>query len=605
MANMSDKVLSDIGIEMEFYMEKQGRGFSITRHLGKYWWRYLIGLSALVGVDLLLLEIPRITGRVTDGLQAGSLNMAGIWQQLIYLLVLGLFIAAMRFAWRWFIFGTSRSVEADLRLDYFRKLEQVSTNFYNEQKTGDLMAYAINDLNAIRMMVGPGVLMALDALALTIFVMIRMTTEVSVTLTLFSIIPMPIIALGSVILGKFVFSRSKEKQEAFAHMSDMVQENISGMRVIKAFVKEGYEEARFAKANNNNYEKNMKMVKLFAFMMPMVSLISGLSIMIALGVGGRMAMIGEISVGSFVAFLQYLLMLVWPMMAFGWCINIFSQGLASLDRFETILKTPIDIYDGQNLVTPETIHGTIEVKNLTFSYKSDQAPVLKNISFKIKEGQTLGILGRTGSGKTTIANILLRLFNPPEGTVFLGGYDILTLPISRLRKSYGYVPQDNFLFSDKLSGNIAFSKASVDQAQVEAMAKAASVHENIIEFKEGYETVVGERGVTLSGGQKQRVSIARALMVDAPVLILDDAVSAVDTKTEEAILTMLREKRQDQTTIMIAHRISTLQNADHIIVLDEGEIIESGTHESLLEEKGLYYEMTLQQQLEEEIIDER
>ena len=585
-------------------MNEQGRGFSLFRHLGKYWWRYVLGLGALVVVDLLLLEIPRITGRITNGLQAGTFDMASMWQQMFQLLLLGLIIALMRFTWRWYIFGTSRRVEADLRLDYFRKLESLSTNFFNEQKTGDLMAYAINDLNFIRMMVGPGVLMALDALVLTVFTMIRMTTEVSLTLTLYSIIPLPIIAGGSVILGKFVFSRSKEKQAAFAHMSDMVQENISGMRVIKAFVKEGYEMARFAKANGTNYEKNMKMVKLFAFMMPMVSLISGLSIMIALGVGGRMAMIGEISIGDFVAFLQYLLMLVWPMMAFGWCINIFSQGLASLDRYEKILRTPVEIVDGENLEYPETIGGTIEVKNLTFSYKPEDPPVLKNISFKVKEGETLGILGRTGSGKTTIANILLRLFNPPKGTVFLDGHDILNLPLSRLRKSYGYVPQDNFLFSDKLSGNIAFSKDEVDMDEVEAMAKAASVHHNIVDFKEGYDTVVGERGVTLSGGQKQRVSIARALMVDAPVLIMDDAVSAVDTKTEEAILTMLKEERQHQTTIMIAHRISTLQDADHIIVIDEGQVIEYGSHESLLAEEGLYYEMTLQQQLEKEIIEE-
>ncbi len=585
-------------------MNEQGRGFSLFSHLGKYWWRYVLGISALVVVDLLLLEIPRITGRVTDGLQAGTFDMTGLWQQMLQLLLLGLIIAGMRFTWRWFIFGTSRSVEADLRLDYFRKLETLSTSFYNEQKTGDLMAYAINDLNAIRMMVGPGLLMALDAIVLTFFVMIRMTTEVSLTLTLFSVIPMPIIAGGSVILGKFVFSRAKDKQEAFAHMSDMVQENISGMRVIKAFVKEGYEMARFARVNRNNYEKNMKMVKLFAFMMPMVSLISGMSLMIALGVGGRMAMIGEISIGDFVAFLQYLLMLVWPMMAFGWCINIFSQGLASLDRFEKIIKTSVEVFDGEDLENPENIGGAIEVKNLTFSYKSEDGPVLKNISFKINEGETLGILGRTGSGKTTIANILVRLFNPPVGTVFLGGHDILNLPLNRVRKSYGYVPQDNFLFSDKLSGNIAFSKDEVNQSDVEAMAKAASVHDNIVDFKEGYDTVVGERGVTLSGGQKQRVSIARALMVDAPVLILDDAVSAVDTKTEEAILRMLEEERQSQTTIMIAHRISTLQNVDHIIVLDEGEIIESGTHESLLADQGLYYDMTLQQQLEKEIIEE-
>ncbi len=585
-------------------MNEQRNGFSIYRHLHKYWWHYVLGLSALVLVDLLLLRIPRITAFVTDGLQSGTLTMADLKSKLIGLIILGLFIAMFRFTWRWFIFGTSRRIEADLRSDYFAKLLTLSTSFYNEEKTGNLMAYAINDLNAVRMMVGPGVLMALDALVLTILVMIRMTTEVSVTLTLFSIIPLPVIAGGSIYLGKFVFSRSKDKQEAFAKLSDMVQENISGMRVIKAFVKEAYEMSRFAIANRNNFDKNMKMVKLFAFMMPMVSLISGLSIMIALGVGGSMAMTGEISVGDFVAFLQYLLMLVWPMMAFGWCINIFSQGRASLDRFETILRTPVDVKDGETLVDLDGIKGRLEVKNLTFSYKENDEPVLKNISFTVEEGETLGILGRTGSGKTTIASILLRLFDPPEGTVFLGGVDILKLPLKTLRRSFGYVPQDNFLFSDTISANIAFPREEQDLDTIEEMAKAASVHSNIVDFKEGYETVIGERGVTLSGGQKQRVSIARALMVEGPMLILDDAVSAVDTKTEEAILRMLREERQDQTTIMIAHRISTLQNADKIIVLDEGTIIEAGTHESLMENQGLYYEMTMKQQLEEALTEE-
>ena len=580
------------------------KGFSIYRHLHKYWWRYILGLTALVVVDLLLLEIPRITAVVTNDLQSNTLSMVAMRASLVRLLILGMSVALARFTWRWFIFGTSRSIEADLRKDYFKKLETLSTAFYNEQKTGDLMAYAINDLNAVRMMVGPGVLMALDAFTLTVLVIIRMTSEISVTLTLYSVIPLPFIAIGSIFLGRFVFTRSREKQEAFAHMSDMVQENISGMRVIKAFVKEGYELTKFAGANQNNFEKNMGNVRLFAFMMPMVMLISGISIVVAVGVGGRMAMIGAISLGDFIAFLQYLMMLVWPMMAFGWCINVVAQGMASLDRFETILRTPAQVQDKEDVIDPGLLKGEIRVQDLTFHYKDEEGAVLKDLSFEIEEGQTLGILGRTGSGKTTIASVLMRLFNVPEGTVYLGGHDIMKLPIRRLRSSFGYVPQDNFLFSDTLSNNIAFSKEEPDQEAVVSMAKAASVHDNIIEFKEGYETVVGERGVTLSGGQKQRVSIARALMVDAPILILDDAVSAVDTKTEASILKMLKEERSEQTTIIIAHRISTLQDADKIIVLDKGQVVEGGTHEELMANEGLYYEMARHQQLEQEIQQE-
>lgn len=580
------------------------KGHLILKHMYRYKWLYMPGIIALVLVDIAQLQIPVITGQVTDGLQSSSLDTENLLRMVFQLVLYGLAIAIGRFTWRYFIFGTARKIERNLRKDYYEKLQSLSVSFFNKNKTGDLMAYATNDINAIRMMSGPAVLMIMDALVLTVFVMVRMLTTISVELTLISIIPLPVIAVGSLLLGKVIRRRFKAKQEAFAHMSDMVQENISGMRVIKAFVKEAYEMTRFAQANQNNYDKNMKVVKLFAFMMPLVMVISGFSIAIALGYGGRMTMIGEITLGEFVTFVQYLMMLIWPMMAFGWSINILSQGMASMTRYEEVMNTPVEVYDGEELTEVTSVEGRLEFRDLTFSYSEEAEPILKDLNVKIEKGMTVGILGRTGSGKTTIANVLLRLFNPPEGTVFLDGVDIMKLPLKTLRQSFGYVPQDNFLFSDTLANNIGFIEDNADIKKVEAYAKEANVHDNIVEFKEGYETIVGERGVTLSGGQKQRVSIARALMTEAPILILDDAVSAVDTKTEEAILSMLKEKRKGMTTIMIAHRISTLQNADRILVIDGGRMVEEGSHDDLVELGGFYYEMVKQQQLEKEITED-
>lgn len=589
--------------DMEKVM-KVKKGKAVLKYMYQYKWLYIPGVLALIIVDLCQLQIPQITGHITDELQAASITTEGLLKMVLTLLVYGLVIAIGRFAWRYFIFGTSRKIERSLRRDYYEKLQSLSVSFFNENKTGDLMAYATNDLNAIRMMTGPAVLMILDALFLTLFVLVRMITTISLRLTLVSIIPLPIIAVGSLLLGKVIRRRFKEKQEAFAHMSDMVQENISGMRVIKAFVKEAYEMERFAIANQNNYDKNMKVVKLFAFMMPLVMVVSGLSIAIALGYGGRMTMIGQITLGEFVTFVQYLMMLIWPMMAFGWSVNILSQGMASLSRYEEVMSTPVEVHDSEHLESVDHVKGGIEFKGLTFAYESDVEPIIKGLDVKIEPGTTIGILGRTGSGKTTLANVLLRLFNPPEGTVFIDGIDILSMPLKTLRQSFGYVPQDNFLFSDTLANNIGFAAEEVDIEDVKAYAAQADVHDNIVEFKDGYDTIVGERGVTLSGGQKQRVSIARALMTQAPILILDDAVSAVDTKTEESILSMLKEKRAGMTTIMIAHRISTLQNADRILVIDEGRLVEEGTHEALIEMQGYYYEMVKQQQLEKEITEE-
>lgn len=581
--------------------DNEGSPSILKKYVKKYMMHYLIGIIALVVVDMISLQIPLITGQITDGLQKNSFDQQMLLRQIGILLIIGVLIASIRFIWRYFIFGTSRKIEYGLRNDFFGHIEKLSLRFFNEHKTGDLMAHATNDLNAIRMMVGPGVLMIFDAIALTVLVVYQMLTRISVSLTLVAIIPLPIIAVGSLILGKTIHVRFKHKQEAFAHMSDMVQENISGIHVVKAFVQEAKECLAFSKTNRNNFEKNMKVVKLFALLMPMAMMITGLSIAIILGYGGYITILGRITLGDFVAFIQYLLMLVWPMMAFGWCINIISQGTASLNRFSALLHEKPEIYDLETIKQIEDIEGNITIKNLSFTYPNAEIKALDDMSITVNKGETLGVVGRTGSGKTTLVNMLLRMYNPPRGTIYIDGYDMLDIPIKVLREAIGYVPQDNFLFSDTIASNIAFGIEDENMDQIMKAARRANVHENIEGFTDGYATVIGERGVTLSGGQKQRVSIARALIKKPAVMILDDAVSAVDTNTEELILGHIREDRQNKTTIMIAHRISTIKNSDKIIVIDEGRIVESGNHESLMALEGIYFDMVQKQQLEKEL----
>lgn len=576
----------------------------LFQYIYQFKWHYFIGFLAVIFVDYIQLEIPLITGQITDGLQLGQINSKSLMDKVYLIVLIGLAVGILRFLWRYFIFGTSRKIEHEMRKDLFKHLESLSLKFYNENKVGDLMAYATNDISAIRMMVGPGVLMGLDVVILTSFVLYQMITKISLGLTLMSIIPLPIIAVGSLIFGKEMRARFKEKQEAFAYMSDIVQENISGIRVIKAFVQESKEIFAFRKINENNYNKNIRVVKLQAIMFPLAMMISGLSIAIVLGYGGYLAIIGRLSLGELVAFIQYLLILVWPMIAFGWCLNIMSQGSASLRRLEELFRIPPDIFDGDALKNIEQIKGRIVFRNLNFSYPGFEGINLKNISLDINVGETIGVVGRTGSGKTTLVNLLLRLYNPPKGTLFIDDIDILDMPLKVLRGAFGYVPQDNFLFSDTISNNIAFSSEQFSQNEIEAAAYRANIHNDIIDFSEGYKTIVGERGVTLSGGQKQRVSIARALIKKPPVLILDDAVSAVDTHTEDEIMKYLKEDRKNKTSIIIAHRISTVQNADQIIVIEDGQIVEKGDHETLLALKGLYYDMAQKQQLEKELLEQ-
>jgi ATP-binding cassette subfamily B multidrug efflux pump len=573
----------------------------IIKYISKYKWKYLLGILTLFLVDFVNLYIPQFTGEITDGLESRTMDMNGVFQVVGKILLVGLILALGRFCWRYFIFGSSRAIEYELRNDMFAHLEELSMGYYNKNKTGDLMAHFTNDLSAIRMSLGPAVITTFDACIMTIMVLTKMILYVNAKLTLLAVIPLLFIAIGGVYYGKSAEKRFSEKQNAFSDLTDQVQESISGIRVIKAFVQEKQELKTFAKANQNNKDKNMKVVKLQATIMPLLDVIIGVSGVITLAYGGYLTMTGEITLGKFIAFNQYINMLVWPMIAAGDSITFFSQGFASLKRIQNIFGQKPEVYDEDTMKDIDLLSGDIEFKDLNFRFTTETPMVLKDISVKIEKGNTLAILGRTGSGKTAIANLLLRMYNVERGTLTIDGHDIREIPLKTLRENIAYVPQDNFLFSDTLQNNIAFGATENNIKLVENSAKEACIHDNIMDFPNQYNTLVGERGVTLSGGQKQRSSIARAFMKNAPILILDDALSAVDTNTEEHILENLKKNRAGKTTIIIAHRISTIQNADNILVLDNGEIGEYGTHEELMNKQGIYQKMYEKQQLEKQL----
>lgn len=562
--------------------------------------RYIAGIITLFVVDFANLYIPKMTGTITDGLTAHTMDWDGVKRNILAIFILGLTLAIGRFLWRFFIFGSARIIEKEIRNEMFAHLEEMSVEYYNEHKTGDLMTRFTSDLNAIRMTIGPAVICVFDATVMTIMVICQMMHYVNVTLTLIAIIPMLLICFGEIYYGKIMHARYKERQEAVSHLADYVQESFSGVRVIKAFVREKAQRYEFLKANDHAKEKNLNIARLQSVVMPLLDVIIGLSSLITLIYGGYLALIGEITLGRFVAFNQYINMLVWPMIACGDAINMFSQGTASARRIQDILNEKPEIADATQTLNLQDIRGDITFSHLSFIHNGQTEPTLKDINLHVPAGTTLAIIGRTGNGKTTLVNLLLHLYNTKPGMIFIDGKDINQIPLKTLRENIAYVPQDNFLFSATLKSNIAFGVDSEDMEAITKATEAACIHDNIIAFPDGYETIVGERGVTLSGGQKQRSSIARALMKDSPILILDDALSAVDTDTEERILRNLKENRAGKTTILIAHRISTIQNADMIMVLEDGEAKEIGNHESLMKENGIYRDMFEKQQLEAE-----
>ncbi len=613
----------------------------IWRYIRRHGFAYIVGLVTLFVVDYVNLFVPQFTGDITDGLTNGTLDKSGILRLVGLILGCGIIIMICRFLWRYTLFGACRKIEYEIRVDLYAHLSKQSVNFYNNNKTGDLMSYFTNDLGAIRQALGMAIISAFDASVMTVMVLIKMAVYVNVPLTLLSIIPMTVILFGGIVYGKKVEERYDEKQEAFSKMSDQVQESISGIRVIKAFVQEKKELEAFAKVNAFNKKKNMKVVSLMAVVMPMLELLIGISCVITLIFGGNLVLNGTLTPGKFVAFMQYLTMLVWPMLAMGDAITSFSQGLASMKRIGALFEEVPEISDTEKTDNSiSDIEGQISFNNLKFKYKEDLPAVLDGITLDIPKGSSLAIIGRTGCGKSTIANLLLHMHNVEDGMISLDGHDINNIPLKVLRSRIAYVPQDNFLFSDTLQTNIAFGKREYrelpknkkiarkillskeeeleayleaemekresladkvydDLAEVSEAAKAACIHDNIVEFPKGYATMVGERGVTVSGGQKQRSSIARALMKDAPILILDDSLSAVDTDTEESILENLKRVRKHKTTIIIAHRISTIEHCDKIMVLEDGKAVEYGSHSELVARGGRYAALYEKQLLEE------
>lgn len=568
------------------------------------WFFYIAGITILVGTDILELYIPKFTGEIIDLLKTQNSPHKMTGKYVTYILIFSLLIFLARILWRYFLFGASRRIEAKQREKLFSHLQTLDAGFYNKNKTGDLMSYFTNDLNAVRMCLGPGMLMVIDVVALLSLVMYKMITTTSLSLTLFAVLPLPVIAAGSLIISATLEKRFKSKQEAFSKMSDFVQESVSGIRVIKSFIREKNETIKFFRINANNKRKNLDLIKLQTIFMPLIELITGICFMITLIYGGYLTMNGSITLGKFVAFNEYLALLIWPMIALGWSINIFSQGLASFERISKIYEIKPAITDKPSAFPGECKNGEINIKNLSFEYEPGAAFSLKNITLNIKPGRTYAIIGRTGSGKSTLLNLLLRMYEAPPGTITIDGRDIKDIRLKDLRCALGYVPQDNYLFSESIKYNIGLTLGEFIEEQIRESARIAHIEDNILDFPDKYDTIIGEKGITLSGGQKQRISIARVLIRRPPVLILDDSLSAVDTETEKKIFSDIRAERAGMTNIVVSHRISTIQDADMIFVMDNGMIVEHGRHSELLENGGLYKDLYLKQILEDKVEQE-
>ena len=580
-------------------------GKHVNKFYKKYFWFFFLGIVALIVIDYFQLMIPEIFGDLIDATEDGSIfnNLNILNNAVMWIGIIAIIMFCGRFTWRYCIFGVGVRIEADMRDMMFLHSEELSYNYYKKHKTGVLMALYTNDLQTIRAFFGQGTVMLIDFIFLGSIALIKMFI-LNWILTLIVLIPAVAIAIASFFLGNKMEEKFSIRQKAYEDLSDFAQENFTGISVIKAFVKEKEEMEAFNEVNKDNYDKNMDFLRYYMLLNVAITLV--LNLIVAVIFAGGVYLIGadyNFSVGNLTEYVSYFNTLTWPMMAIGQLINLRSQAKASLGRVSKLLDELPEITDNKEIIKSQ-INGKIEFKHLNFQYADADTPILNDISFVINKGQMVGILGKTGSGKSTLVDLLLRMYNVKENELFLDDVDIMNLPFKQVRENIGYVPQDNFLFSDTIRNNIAFAfNNDISDEDIINSASMADVHDNIKEFSEGYQTILGERGVTLSGGQKQRVSIARALIKNPPIMIFDDSVSAVDTKTEEKILTNLRKLRKGKTTIMVSHRISTVKDLDLIILLDEGKIVGIGNHDTLMKSSNLYQEMVKLQTLEKEVND--
>ena len=591
----------------------------ISDLLLKHKYRYVLGVIFLICVDVLQLIMPWILGEATNSVESGALTREALAGFAIALALTAAGIAVFRFLFRYTLYGVSRSVELSFRNRLYAHLQKLSANWFNTHKTGDLMAHATNDMNNVTMATGQGIIFAVDCLLVPIAALAMMWRTGGLRLTAACFAPLLLLSIVTFFFMKIMQRSVQKQQEAFSHLTEAARENFSGIRVIKSFVQEEKEIERFRQANEVNRRANLKFIRLMSMMFPSVMLVASLSFVIALWYGGLLVIKGTITLGGFVAFNSYLGMLIWPITALGWVVNIFERGSVSLKRINAIMDEKPEIEDKctdrSNLTasdggsegtmpaaeTPAPLTDvSLEFRNLTFTYPGSSAPVLEDISFTLAKGSTLAIVGRTGSGKSTLINLIPRLLSVPDESIFIGGKDINDIPLSQLRSSIGCVPQETFLFSDTIRSNIDFYRG-FDMDEIGAASKTARLYDNIIEFPRQFDTIVGERGVTLSGGQKQRTAIARAVLGSPSILILDDCLSAVDAKTEESILRDLKALMKQRTSIIVSHRISAVKDADEIIVLDEGRIIERGSHASLISLGGYYHDLYSRQLLADEI----
>ena len=584
------------------------------KYINKYYLKYaipfIIGIIALVAVDFFQLKIPEYLGDIVNSIGKGTLDIPNMVFELV---TIGVIMCICRILWRLALLTTSKKIETSLRRQMFEKSERLSQKFYHENKVGTVMAWYTNDLETIEEYFGWGSIMLVDAIFMSVLVICKMV-GLNWALSLVTAIPVLLIVVWGGLVEKFMSLKWDKRQQAFDNLYDFTQENFTGIRVIKAFVKENQEIKAFAKIARKNKDVNIDFVKTSVLFDVLIEVICGLVFAILLAIGGYFVycysigepvvifgLLIELDSGSLVEFVLYFESLIWPLIAMGQIISMRSRSKASLKRITHFLDQEEDVKNPENAHVLTDVKGRITFNEFSFMYPDANSNSLEGVSFEIAPGEIVGIVGKIGSGKTTLVNSLLRLYNVKENTLFIDGYDIMKCDIPSVRAAISYVPQDNFLFSDKVRNNIAFSNLALEYEKIEMAAKFAAVHENIIEFTEGYDTVSGERGVTLSGGQKQRVSIARAYIKEAPIMIMDDSVSAVDVKTEETILQNIKEKRAGKTTLVIASRVSTVMHMDKILVLDDGRVEAFGTHQELTEKSEIYKRMVFLQELEKEV----